>query len=117
MFLGALADGQRRAGVTDDALATIGAALDWCDGRGERWCMAELLRIKAEIVAEDASWAERLLRESLDWAGSRVRCRGSCGPPLVLCDCSGDTVATRLGQRRCWRRFMRASARDFPQLI
>ena len=30
--------------------------------------MAELLRIKAEIVAEDASWAERLLRESLDWA-------------------------------------------------
>ena len=68
MFLGALADGERRAGVTDDALATIDVALDWCDAHGERWCMAELLRIKAEIVVGDASRAEELLRDSLDWA-------------------------------------------------
>ena len=68
MFLAALADGERRAGVTDDALATIDVALDWCDAHGERWCMAELLRIKAEIVAGDASRAEELLRDLLDWA-------------------------------------------------
>jgi hypothetical protein len=73
MFLAALAEGELRAGRAEDALSTIGVALDWCDAHEERWCMAELLRIKAEIIGRETSpaaiaQAEHHLHQALDWA-------------------------------------------------
>jgi predicted ATPase len=60
---------QQGIDVLDEALA---------DGarREERWCMAELLRMKAEmLLGMDASGsescAEELLQQSLDWARSQ----------------------------------------------
>jgi predicted ATPase len=55
--------------VLDEALAASAR-------REERWCMAELLRMKAEmLLGMDASvsesYAEELLQQSLDWARSQ----------------------------------------------
>jgi hypothetical protein len=59
-------DFQQGIDVLDEALA---------DGarREERWCMAELLRMKAEMLlgmnaSGSESYAEKLLQQSLDWA-------------------------------------------------
>jgi len=59
-------DFQQGSDVLDEALADSAR-------RGERWCMAELLRMKAEmLLGMDASGAdsraEELLQQSLDWA-------------------------------------------------
>jgi tetratricopeptide (TPR) repeat protein len=59
-------DFQQGIDVLDEALAASAR-------REERWCMAELLRMKAEmLLGMDASGsesgAEELLRQSLDWA-------------------------------------------------
>ena len=67
------ADGMRQAGELVDGLRTIDAALERSERDDERWCVADLLRIKAELLlarggAADALTAEYLLRQSLDWA-------------------------------------------------
>ena len=59
-------DFQQGINVLDEALAASAR-------REERWCMAELLRMKAEmLLGMDASGsescAEELLQQSLDWA-------------------------------------------------
>jgi predicted ATPase/DNA-binding winged helix-turn-helix (wHTH) protein len=59
-------DFQQGVDVLDEALAASAR-------REERWCMAELLRMKAEmLLGMDASgsesYAEELLQQSLDWA-------------------------------------------------
>jgi predicted ATPase/DNA-binding winged helix-turn-helix (wHTH) protein len=72
-FLGALAEGLADAGQVSQGLAAIDEALDRCERYEERWCIAELLRIKGELVirqhAPDAAQAaeDHFLR-SLDWA-------------------------------------------------
>lgn len=55
MFLAALADAQARAGQYEEPLVTVDAALDRCNSHGERWCMADLLRIKAEVTGRDTA--------------------------------------------------------------
>jgi tetratricopeptide (TPR) repeat protein len=62
-------DFQQGIDVLDEALADSAR-------REERWCMAELLRMKAEmLLGMDASgsesYAEELLQQSLDWARSQ----------------------------------------------
>ncbi|HTS52173.1 MAG TPA: winged helix-turn-helix domain-containing protein [Burkholderiales bacterium] len=49
-FLGALAEALGRAGQTADGLAAIDEALARSERNEERWCIAELLRIKGELV-------------------------------------------------------------------
>ena len=49
-FLGALAEGLGAAGHTVEALAAIDEALARADQNSERWCLAELLRIKGDIL-------------------------------------------------------------------
>ena len=71
--LGALAEGEARAGSTAAGLQDIDAALSLVESTEERWCLAELLRIKGELLllhgAPDASAsAERLFRELLSLA-------------------------------------------------
>ena len=73
VMLGALAQGLTEAGHVAQALATIDEALAKCERNEERWWIAELLRIKAEVMllaegADAAPAAETRLQESLVWA-------------------------------------------------
>ena len=72
-FMGELAEALGQAGQTARGLATIDEALVRSERSKERWCVAELLRIKAELVVlQGASGAKRAaeehFRQSLDWA-------------------------------------------------
>jgi predicted ATPase len=72
-FLAALAEGLGNAGQVSQGLVSIDEALDRCERNHEHWCMAELLRLKGELVLLDDSSeatlaAEKYLLESLDWA-------------------------------------------------
>jgi len=50
-FMGALADGLRRHGQLEEAVLTINQAIGRATNRGSTYEMAELLRIKAQILA------------------------------------------------------------------
>jgi predicted ATPase len=68
-FLGALAQGLAAAGRADEALAAIEEALTRCGRTGERWCVAELLRLRGEtLMAQEVpaiAAAEAAFQESL----------------------------------------------------
>jgi predicted ATPase len=61
-----------KAGEVAPGLATVVDTLARCEARDERWYMAELLRIKGELIilegAADAA-AEGHFQRALDWAG------------------------------------------------
>jgi len=72
VMLGALAQGLTEAGHVAQALATIDEALAKCERDEERWWIAELLRIKAQVMlsaegADAAAAAEAHLQEALSW--------------------------------------------------
>ncbi len=72
-LLGDLAEALGHAGEMAQGLKSIDEALERSDRNEERWCIAELLRIKGELLLrEDASGAaakaEELFREGLAWA-------------------------------------------------
>lgn len=69
-ILGILADALAKSGRRADAARTIEAALARAAIQGERWCVPELLRIKAAIAAADGAsgQAEALLVEALTLA-------------------------------------------------
>jgi predicted ATPase len=72
VMLGALAQGLTEAGYVAQALATIDEALAKCERDEERWWIAELLRIKAQVMlsaegADAAAAAEAHLQEALSW--------------------------------------------------
>jgi predicted ATPase len=54
-FLGALAEGMAQLGQFTEALSVVDRALASADRGGERWYVAELLRIKGELLLRDAS--------------------------------------------------------------
>jgi predicted ATPase/DNA-binding winged helix-turn-helix (wHTH) protein len=71
--LAELADALGRTGQTRKALILIDEALAQATRNDERWCMAELLRVKAELLLLQPSpatdmLAEDHLQESLEWA-------------------------------------------------
>jgi predicted ATPase/DNA-binding winged helix-turn-helix (wHTH) protein len=72
-FLGEFAEALGRAGEIANGLAEIDAALHRCDLDEGRWCFADLLRIKGELVLREGApnattAAERYFLLSLDWA-------------------------------------------------
>ena len=69
-LLGVLATGSLAAGDPDGAASTIDAALRHCDLGENRWCVAELVRIKGEVALSRGhiAEAEALFSESLAWA-------------------------------------------------
>ncbi len=54
-YLGILAQGIARLGQIGNALATVGQALARADRGAERWYVAELLRIKGELLIQEAT--------------------------------------------------------------
>ncbi len=72
-FLGSLSIGRLRAGDPGGAMTAITEALEQSERNEDRWYVAELLRIKGEIVLAGiasgaATHAERLFYDSLEWA-------------------------------------------------
>jgi predicted ATPase len=68
-----LAEALGRAGQTGEGLAAIEEGFAWTERTEERWAIAELLRVKGELLllqgAQDAaSEAENHFRQALDWA-------------------------------------------------
>jgi class 3 adenylate cyclase/tetratricopeptide (TPR) repeat protein len=80
VFLSALAEIQHCLHRDEEALSTIGKALEIADCTEERWMDAELLRLKGDIICAEqggrnAPEAERLYRQALSVAraqGSRM---------------------------------------------
>ncbi len=73
VFLGNLALGLFNAGAQRGAIATIDEALDQSERDDDRWYVAELMRIKGELVLrqnepEAVVSAGALFRSSLDWS-------------------------------------------------
>jgi predicted ATPase len=72
-FLAVLAHGRGLARQLESGLAAINEALERSESTGERWCTAELLRIKGELLlsldAPDRSATEEYFRRALDSAG------------------------------------------------
>ena len=72
-FLGAVVEGLSGAGQVAQGVVLIDEALARAERHEERWCVAELLRIKGELVlledtAKAAVAAEDHFRRALDWA-------------------------------------------------
>jgi predicted ATPase len=73
LFLGELAQGFGRAGQTARGLEAIEEALARSERNEDRWCVAELLRIKGELLLLQggpgaAAAAEDHFRQALGWA-------------------------------------------------
>jgi len=73
-ILRALAEALAGAGEVAEGLVTIDEALARSERNEERWCLAELLRIKGEILLLQAGpdavvTAEDHFRQAIDWAG------------------------------------------------
>ena len=72
-FLSALAEGLGSAGRVTEGLAAIDEAIERSERTEERWCIAEVLRVKGELLllqgAPNAvADAEALFLQALDWA-------------------------------------------------
>jgi predicted ATPase/DNA-binding winged helix-turn-helix (wHTH) protein len=72
-FLAEIADALGRDGKAAEGLSTIDEALARSERNEERWCVAELLRIKGELILlegapQAATAAEEHFLRSLDWA-------------------------------------------------
>jgi predicted ATPase/DNA-binding winged helix-turn-helix (wHTH) protein len=73
VFLGALAEALAGVGEVTQGIAAIDEALARSERDEERWCVAELLRIKGELVLrggapDAAAVAEDHFAQALDWA-------------------------------------------------
>jgi predicted ATPase/DNA-binding winged helix-turn-helix (wHTH) protein len=71
-FLGEIADALGRDGKAAEGLSIINEALARSERDEERWCVAELLRIKGELILRErapqaATAAEEHFLRSLDW--------------------------------------------------
>ena len=72
-YLSAFAQGLASAGRMAEAHTAIDEALERSERHGERWCMAELLRAKGEVLRLEATQeardaAEECFRQALEWA-------------------------------------------------
>src|SRR6516164_6580949 len=73
-FLCALAEGLASTGQVAEGLAAVEEALERSERSEGRWCIAELLRVKGELIllesaVEAVGEAEDHFRQALDWAG------------------------------------------------
>jgi predicted ATPase len=64
-FMGALADGLRKSGQVEEALVTINQTIGLATVRGSSFDMAELLRVKAQILAAMPQYGRRAAMDCL----------------------------------------------------
>jgi predicted ATPase len=88
-FLGALAKGLAGVGQITEAIASVETALERVERGGDLWYLAELLRLKGELLVQEAgdqsiSVAESASFGRLMWPASRMRCSGNSGAPSAL---------------------------------
>jgi hypothetical protein len=101
-YLGVLADFSARAGRVGEAEVTINAALDRAAAKNEQWCMPELVRIRASVLAATgrAEDAELQLLKSMSLAqamgASAWRLRAATDLARLLCRRSKVHEARRL---------------------
>lgn len=77
-FLGALATGLANTGQVSGALAIINQALAQGERNGEQWCLAELLRIKGELILQSGgAGAEGRAAETFLLAVEYAKTQGS----------------------------------------
>jgi predicted ATPase len=104
---GILAEALGRAGQTGEGLAAIEEGFAWTERTEERWAIAELLRVKGELLllqgAQDAaSEAEKHFRQALDWArphgGLALELRAATSLAQLLRDQSRSADALALLQ-------------------
>jgi predicted ATPase/DNA-binding winged helix-turn-helix (wHTH) protein len=72
-YLGALAAGLGAAGQVAEGQTSIHEALEWSERSGERWCFAELLRIKGDLLRMERTPAGLIAAQdhymqALEWA-------------------------------------------------
>src|SRR5258707_4753389 len=72
-FLAEIADALGRDGKAAEGLSVIDEVLTRCERSEEHWCVAELLRVKGELILREggpqaATAAEEHFLQSLDWA-------------------------------------------------
>ncbi|MFJ3487607.1 ATP-binding protein [Pseudomonas sp. NPDC090202] len=72
-FLGVLASGYGALGDRSRARDTIQRAIKWCSQHEEHWCIAELLRIKGDLLVMEGATASLAAAEdcylkSLEWS-------------------------------------------------
>jgi predicted ATPase/DNA-binding winged helix-turn-helix (wHTH) protein len=72
-LLTGVALGACQAGEIEEGFALIEEALQRCERYGDRWCMAEVLRVKGELICragapDGIAQAEDCFAQSLEWA-------------------------------------------------
>ena len=79
-LLGVLAEGSAEDGKVAEGLAVIDDALDLSESREERWCIAELLRIKGELTRSGTHLTRpRIISgKLLTGRGAKERSPGNC---------------------------------------
>jgi len=91
-FLAEIADALGREGKAAEGLALIDGALARSERNEERWCFAELLRVKGELILRRLGRRPRRRPRStfcsrLIGRAGRVPCHGSCEHPQALHAC------------------------------
>jgi hypothetical protein len=120
-FLGELADALSHSGEITRGLATIDRALSQSHGHEEGWCIAELLRIKGEIVLKAggpkaAGAAEEQFCQSLDRARRQNALSWELRTGMSLARCGRTEIGAPTPAMR-WRGRKIASPRDFKPSI
>ncbi len=100
------------AGRGDQALAAVEQAIERSDHNDERWCIAEVLRIKAELLHRrgERDAADRTLSAAREWAAQQGALSWSLRIATSAARMSQDTgrvAAARCGADWCGRSFHR----------
>jgi hypothetical protein len=117
--IGELALTQAKHGQVSLGMQTIVKAIARAEQDDERWCFAELLRIRGEIVlcqdsSGSAEQAERDFLQSSNWRAINTFSHGSCAPLQVL-HVSCITKVDQRMRRICFVQFMTVSRRASRQ--
>jgi adenylate cyclase len=125
-YLAALAVAYGKAGRTDDALALVAEALALVERRDERWCEAEIHRVKGELLFESggSSEAETCFHRALEitrrQSAKSFELRATTSLARFLNEQGRQDEARRmLGEIYCWftEGFETADLKDAKALL
>jgi predicted ATPase len=108
-------------GRTPKGLAAIEEAISRSERTEERWAMAELVRVKGELLLLQgapgaAAAAEHHFRQALDWARRQGALSWELRAATSLARLLRDR--DRIGEGRiCWHRFISGSLKDLAPPI